>query len=161
MGKHRDSTATPTKSFQSPSSFPNSCRGGGMGGTASIARPLLTCPPEPRRALHPNEHLLNVRVPRARKPAARLAFTATPIKSFQSSSSPSPNSWRDGRGRPHVRASDEHLPSVRVPRAQRSPLRPTPSLLPPRHVISLLNQTPHHRIGVRRIRFKRSVGTTN
>ncbi len=32
--------------------------------------------------------------------------------------------WRDGRGRPHVRASNEGLLRPRVPRAQRSPLRP-------------------------------------
>jgi hypothetical protein len=31
-------TGTPTKSFQSPSPFPNSWRGGGMGGSASTAR---------------------------------------------------------------------------------------------------------------------------
>jgi hypothetical protein len=36
--------------------------------------------------------------------AARPSLAATPIKSFQFS--PFPNSWRDGRGRPKVRASN-------------------------------------------------------
>ena len=33
----------------------------------------------------------------------------------------------------------------------------SPSLLPPRHVIPLLKQTPHHRIAVRRVRIERSI----
>ena len=54
-----------------------------------------------------------------------LAVRPSPLLQHQQlfelpSSLPSPNSWRDGRGRPHVRTSNEHLLSVRVPGAQRS-----------------------------------------
>jgi hypothetical protein len=57
------------------------------------------------------EHILIVRGLRARKLVAHLALTATPTKSFQLFF-PSLNSCRDGRGRPHVRASNDiHAPS--------------------------------------------------
>jgi len=83
-----------------------------MGGSASTARPFSPAHPSARRrALHPSEHILIVRGLRARKLAAHLAFTATPTKSFDLSFL-SLNSWRDGRGRPQVRASNDiHAPS--------------------------------------------------
>ena len=65
-----------------------------------------------------------------------------------------------GRSSIRLRASNEGLPRPRVPRAQRSPLRPAPPLLPSRHVISLLNQTPHDCIGVGRVRLQRLIGAT-
>jgi hypothetical protein len=133
---------------------------GGMGGISFYCMPLLTRPPERAKTRSSPKRAHSDRARSASKEAGRpsyLAFTTTPTKSFQSSSFTSPTSWRNGRGRPHVRASDEHLLSVRVPRAQRSPLRPDPPLLPPRHVIPLLNQTPHHRIAVWRIRIERSI----
>ena len=65
-----------------------------------------------------------------------------------------------GRSSLRLRASNEGLPRPRVPRAQRSPLRPAPPLLPSRHVISLLNQTPHDCIGVGRVRLQRLIGAT-
>ena len=113
-------------------SFPHSPRGG-MGGSAYTARPFSPAHPSaPRHALRTSEHLLNprtlsglaarvistaavertlfhfiVRVPEAKRCLGweDRSIPTIPIKSFQSSSSPSPslNSWRDGRGRPHVR----------------------------------------------------------
>ena len=93
--------------------------------------------------------------------AARPSLHCHPDKVFSVIFFSLPNSWRDGRGRPQVRASNEGLLRTRVPRAQRSPLRPAPPLLPPRHVISLLNQTSHHRISVWRIRLQWPIGAAH
>jgi len=59
-----------------------------------------------------------------------------------------------------LRASTEHILIVRGLRARKLAAR-LALLLPARHVVSLFNQTPHHRISIGRIRLQRSVGTAD
>ena len=69
-------TATPTNLFSLLLPLPTR---GGMGGSASTARPFSPAHPSaPRRALHPSEHILIVRGLRARKLAIRLTLPLLP-----------------------------------------------------------------------------------
>jgi len=162
MGEQEDDQPTtsllphchPDKTFQSPSPFPHSWRGGGMGGSASTARPFSPAHPSaPRRALHPSEHILIVRGLRARKLAARLTCphrtTIFPI--LTSFTLPG---WQGGAALYCARRT-RAFPG-RAFREQGGL-----SSLPATHIIPLINQTSHHRIGVGSIWFKRSVGTAN
>ena len=88
----------PDKTFQSPSPSPNSWRDGRI---SFYCASFLTRPPERAKTRSSPKRAHSDRARSASKEAghpSHLAFTATPIKSFQSSSSTFPNSWRDGRG---------------------------------------------------------------
>ena len=66
-----------------------------------LLRAFLTRPPKRAKTRFSPKRAHSDRVRSASKEAGRpppLPLTATPTKSFQLSSSPSPNSWRDGRG---------------------------------------------------------------
>ena len=64
-------------------------------------------------------------------------------------------------GQSRLRPSNEHCFIVRVPGAKGCPGCETISSLPATHVIPLLNQTPHHRIGIRSIWLQRPIGAAH